>query len=152
MAACRPPIRIPTLGRKFLSFFLVSEILFLSSSFQISTLKDLNQVKVWAQDFYVPYVFVHLAASTSWFHMNEANTKNETVNWYAIKSINETKPKTTNELPFFELIDIILQGVPTSLGYAKCNVLKLRKVCERSELRLQNIDPIKRGKFWIFTQ
>ena len=40
-----------------------------------------------------------------------------------------------------------VQGVPTSLGYAKCNVLKLRKVCERSELRLQNIDPIKRGKY-----
>ena len=38
-----------------------------------------------------------------------------------------------------------LQGVPTSLGYAKYNVLKLRKVCERSELRLQNIDPIKRA-------
>ena len=80
--------------------------------------------------------------------MNEANTKNETVNWYAIKSINETKPKTTNELPFFELIDIILQGVPTSLGYAKCNVLKFRKVCERSEQRLKN-DPIKRGKLVI---
>ena len=31
--------------------------------------------------------------------------------------------------------------------YAKCNVLKPRKVCEQSELRLQNIDPIKRGKF-----
>ena len=44
---------------------------------------------------------------------------------------------------------IIIQGVPTSLGYAKCNVLKLRKVCERSELRLQNIDPLKRGKFQI---
>ena len=25
-----------------------------------------------------------------------------------------------------------IQGVPTSLGYAKCTVLKLRKVCERS--------------------
>ena len=36
-----------------------------------------------------------------------------------------------------------LQGVPTSLGYAKCNVLKLRKVCERSELCLQNIEPLK---------
>ena len=30
-----------------------------------------------------------------------------------------------------------VQGVLTSLGYAKCNVLKHRKVCERSELRLQ---------------
>ena len=40
----------------------------------------------------------------------------------------------------------LLQGVQTSLGYAKCNVLKFRKVCERSELRLQNIDPIKRGE------
>ena len=28
-----------------------------------------------------------------------------------------------------------------------CNVLKPRKVCEQSELRLQNIDPIKRGRF-----
>ena len=37
------------------------------------------------------------------------------------------------------------RGVPTSLGYAKCNFLKIRKVCERSELRLQNIDSIKRG-------
>ena len=35
-----------------------------------------------------------------------------------------------------------VQSVPTS---SKCNVLKLRKVCERSELRLQN-DPIKTGK------
>ena len=35
----------------------------------------------------------------------------------------------------------VIQGVPTSLGYAKCNVLKIRKVCERSELRLQK-DPI----------
>ena len=42
---------------------------------------------------------------------------------------------------------VLIQGVPTSLGYAKSNVLKLRKVCERSELRLQNIDPIKRGEF-----
>ena len=41
----------------------------------------------------------------------------------------------------------ILQGVPTSLGNAKCNVLKLRKVCEQSQLLLQNIDPIKRGNF-----
>ena len=32
----------------------------------------------------------------------------------------------------------LLQGVQTSLGYAKCNVLKFRKVCERSELRLQS--------------
>ena len=30
-----------------------------------------------------------------------------------------------------------LQGVPTSLGCTKYNVLKLRKVCERSELRFQ---------------
>ena len=30
-----------------------------------------------------------------------------------------------------------LQGVPTGFGYTKCNALKLRKVCERSELRLQ---------------
>ena len=42
---------------------------------------------------------------------------------------------------------VLLQGVPTSLEYAKYNVLKLREVCERSELRLQNIDPIKRGEF-----
>ena len=42
----------------------------------------------------------------------------------------------------------LVQGVQTSLGYAKCNVLKLRKVCERSELRLQK-DPIKRGKLVI---
>ena len=50
-----------------------------------------------------------------------------------------------------------IQGVPTSLGYAKCNVLKLRKVFERSELRLQK-DP-KKGEisnsndvtlFWVF--
>ena len=41
---------------------------------------------------------------------------------------------------------VVLQGVPTSLGYAKCIVLKLRKVCEQSELRLKNIDPIKRVK------
>ena len=40
-----------------------------------------------------------------------------------------------------------VQDVPTSLGYAKCSVLKLRKVCEQSELRLQNIDPMNRGKF-----
>ena len=39
----------------------------------------------------------------------------------------------------------VLQGVPTSLGYAKCNVLKLRKVCERSELSLQK-DPKKEGE------
>ena len=65
----------------------------------------------------------------------------------------------------------IVQGVPTSLEYTKCNVLKLRKVCEQSELLLQkepkkgelfeirpfslgnengrisNSDPIKRGEF-----
>ena len=40
---------------------------------------DLNQIKLLAQDFYVPYVFVHLEANLSWFHMNEANTKNETI-------------------------------------------------------------------------
>ena len=45
-----------------------------------------------------------------------------------------------------------IQGVPTSLGYAKWNVLKFQRVCERSELHLQNIDPVKRGKFWISTQ
>ena len=45
------------------------------------------------------------------------------------------------------LICGFVQGVPTSLGYAKCNVLKLRKVCERSEQYLQIIDPIKRGEF-----
>ena len=48
------------------------------------------------------------------------------------------KSLTTHELDL-----TYLQGVPTSLGYAKCNVLKLRKVCERSELRLQK-DPIKK--------
>ena len=42
--------------------------------------------------------------------------------------------------------------VPTSLGNAKCDVLKLRKICERSELRLQNIDPINRGEFWILSR
>ena len=47
---------------------------------------------------------------------------------------------------------VLLQGVPTSLEYAKYNVLKLREVCERSELRLQNIDPIKRGEFRILTR
>ena len=40
---------------------------------------DLNQIKLLAQDFYVPYVFVHLEANLSWFHMNEANTKNEII-------------------------------------------------------------------------
>ena len=40
----------------------------------------------------------------------------------------------------------VIQGVPTSLGYAKCNVLNLGKVCEQSELRLQNIDPILGSK------
>ena len=44
------------------------------------------------------------------------------------------------------------QGFPTSLGYVKCNIIKLRKVSEQSELRLQNIDPIKRGEFRILTQ
>ena len=38
-----------------------------------------------------------------------------------------------------------IQGVPTSLEYAKCNVLKLRKVCERSGLCLQK-DLIKKGE------
>ena len=47
--------------------------------FQISIIMDLNQVKLLAQDFYVPYVFVHSEANLSWFHMNEASTKNETV-------------------------------------------------------------------------
>ena len=32
-----------------------------------------------------------------------------------------------------------IQGVLTSLGYAKCSVLKFRKVCERSELCLQKM-------------
>ena len=41
-----------------------------------------------------------------------------------------------------KLKEIQIQGVITSLGYAKCNVLKLRKVFERSELHLQK-DPIK---------
>ena len=43
----------------------------------------------------------------------------------------------------------VIQGVPTSLEYAKCNVRKLRKVCERSELCFQR-DRIKRGKLVIF--
>ena len=43
----------------------------------------------------------------------------------------------------------VLQGVPTSLEYAKCNVLKLRKVCERSELNLQK-GPNKKGKISNF--
>ena len=53
-----------------------------------------------------------------------------------------TLRKNKNEL-------LTLQGVPTSFEYAKCNVMKLWKVCERSELRLQK-DPIKRGNydFW----
>ena len=55
----------------------------------------------------------------------------------------ETEQKLHDLYPFLPLF---LQGVRTSLGYAKCNVLRLRKVCERSELCLQNIDPIKRGK------
>ena len=38
-----------------------------------------------------------------------------------------------------------IQGVPTSLGYAKC---KLRKVCERSELCLMK-EPRKSGKLVI---
>ena len=42
---------------------------------------------------------------------------------------------------------VLLQGVPTSLEYAKYNVLKLRKGCEQSELRVQNIDPIKGDEF-----
>ena len=42
------------------------------------------------------------------------------------------------------IVTIELQDVPTSLGYAKCNVLKLRKVWERGELHLQK-DPINRG-------
>ena len=46
------------------------------------------------------------------------------------------------ETSFFE----VLQGVPTSLGYDKCNVLKLRKVCEQSELRLQK-GPINGGNW-----
>ena len=46
------------------------------------------------------------------------------------------------------IVTIELQDVPTSLGYAKCNVLKLRKVCERGELHLLK-DPINRGKLLI---
>ena len=42
-----------------------------------------------------------------------------------------------------------IQDVPTSLGYAKCNVLKPRKVCERSELRLQK-RPNKKGEISDF--
>ena len=38
-----------------------------------------------------------------------------------------------------------VQDVPTSLGYAKCSVLKLRKVCEQSELCLQKV-AMRRGK------
>ena len=40
-------------------------------------------------------------------------------------------------------MNLLLQGVPTSLEYAKCNALFLRNVCERSELRLQKKD-------WLF--
>ena len=43
---------------------------------------------------------------------------------------------------------VLLQGVPTSLEYAKYNVLKLREVCEQSELHLQKVS-IKRGKLGI---
>ena len=39
----------------------------------------------------------------------------------------------------------ILQGVPTSLGNAKCNVLKLRKVCEQSQLLFTKYWPNKKG-------
>ena len=46
------------------------------------------------------------------------------------------------------IVTIELQDVPTSLGYAKCNVLKLRKVWERSELCLKK-DLIKRGELVI---
>ena len=46
-----------------------------------------------------------------------------------------------------KLSNCVVHGVTTSLVYAKCNILKLRKVCEQSELRLQNIDPLKRGEF-----
>ena len=42
---------------------------------------------------------------------------------------------------------VVLQGVSTSLGYAECIDLKFRKVCERSELHLQNIDSIKGDEF-----
>ena len=55
---------------------------------------------------------------------------------------------TVNGLRTDHLSCSLVQGVPTSLGYAKCKVLKLKKVCERSELCLQK-DPIKRGKLVI---
>ena len=50
------------------------------------------------------------------------------------------RDRATNE-PFSK--SDIIQGVQTSLGYAKCNVLKLRKVCKRSYVYKN--DPIKRG-------
>ena len=72
---------------------------------------------------------------------------------------NETKPAVAVDKPHIPLKPsqireegtfFYLQCVQTSLGYAKCNILKLRKVCERSELRLQK-GPIKRGKVLILT-
>ena len=53
-----------------------------------------------------------------------------------------------NSLHWIKKYSSYSQCVPTSLEYDKCNVLKLRKVCEQSELRLQK-DPIKRGKLVI---
>ena len=40
-------------------------------------------------------------------------------------------------LEYLKLVYYLIQSVPTSLESTKCDVLKLRKVCERSELRLQ---------------
>ena len=58
----------------------------------------------------------------------------------------EFRPQIVNTaLRWYEV-----QFVPTSLGYAKCNVLKLRKVCERSELSLQSIDSNETQKqVWV---
>ena len=64
---------------------------------------------------------------------------------------NETKPAVAVDKPHIPLKPsqireegtYTIQCVQTSLGYAKCNILKLRKVCERSELHLQK-DRIKR--------
>ena len=64
-----------------------------------------------------------------------------------LKEMRVSEKRKGKMVSFSILFYSFLQGIPTSLGYPKCNVLKLRKVCERSELRLQNIDPIKRGEF-----
>ena len=60
---------------------------------------------------------------------------------------NDDKTVDDDLKSFFQVSILLLQGVPTSLGYAKWNVLKLRKICEQRELRLQNIGPLKGGNY-----